>query len=558
MKNKKMTRREALETLLMSPIGLYIAGKISGLDFISSALSNDLVNESLLEYKILNLSMNGGAARYYWDLPLKPNGVSDNIDFNPCCITKFGSNITGNGTYDITQVGDYYFPSIWNTNIPLTGGGSTSMKNLADNMLTIRGIHLPQSGHVFGRHLQMIPLPGQSLLGAVADESNLPLAAVGGDASLFISNKGYSMVNGDIQNPLEKILQPFLNARNFRSVGNSAIEASIDNVLDFMKTQSESKHKFLPTTFETRRNAKKMMKREYGNLSDAFNNLNSKYSDLISRSLRDTNLNLAGVEDRAIAGDGSGKYNFGQVPGASSRVRYKGSDLRSTIVASTNIENLSNVMSIMEFMLTEGYTSVCSYSIGKVINNLSLSNLVREDGNSSHPNIGNTSIGFDGHYLGSHTSLFYYTKFYRALSSTTNELINSLKSVSNGQGNMFDKSIITLTGDFNRQPRNDSSGADHGSDGSNFTILSGMIPKLTVIGNTTEYDASNYLSDKWGGSWGVAANVEELGNRLISMGNIASTVCTMLDRPSIVPNDQSLVKKVNGQIESILSAPKNL
>lgn len=549
-KKKSISRREAVQALMISPLGIYLSGKLAGYNFIANSLATDLSNEMFLEYKLINFSMNGAAPRYYWDLPLKPNGASDRFEANPFSITKYGQNIQGPGVYEITQMGDYYFPSIWASDIP-TPNGRVSMKALSNNMLTIRGIVLSQDGHAAGRAIQMIPVAGSSLLGVNADRSKLPLPAFGSDLSLFISQNGKTMTNGFGDNMLYFALKPFLNSSNYLSVHNTSVEAGIDSVLNILKQRSSLTHKFLPTSYEHRINAKKMMKREFGNLTDIFSTLESKYENLIQKSYHDTSFNVVGVEDRPIPGDGSVKFSLGGT------TRYNGSDLRSWFGSNATIISLSQIMAGTEFMIKEGYTSTTSFSFSRT-SGLNRTDTVDPNGVPKADALNGETMLDDNHYIGSHPALIFHTKYFKAVSACYNELIEQLKNKTNGAESLFDRSIVTCTGDFGRNGRQNGSGSDHGFNATNYTIFSGMVPKLTVIGNTTEYVPGTPEYNRYGGSWGVGAPVQLVGGRELNMGNVASTIATMMDFESITPNDTTLVKKENGIVTSLAEAPKNI
>lgn len=557
MKSKKLNRRQAIEAMLASPLSLYVLTKVSGFNFIANVHADGFYDQAFLDYKLINFSLNGGGARYYWDLPLRPNGASDFLEYNPCCITKYAQNTASDGIYDITQVGDYWMPSMWNNDIPVPGG-RTSMKNLANHMLSIRGVFLPQGGHTFGRFSQMQPVSGKSLMGSIADVTSAPIASVtsGADSSFFISSKGLTPVNASNSNsdPLKRILASFIDSSTSRTATNASIEQAIDAALDVMKAESETKHKFLPTTYLDRVNAKKLMKKEFGDLQGIFDQKQQKYQDLIDKSLHDSSFNVTGVEDRAVIGDGSAYFNVGRQGGSAANVFYKGSDLRQ-IFQNCEIEFYSNHLAICEYMIEQGMTNTFSHSFSS-LQNIQFQNLVYENGSGNFSGTG--ILNFDNHEAGSHIALLMYTKIYKAFSACNFELVNALKSnVKNGVS-LFDKSLITLTGDFNRQARIDGSGSDHGADGTNYTILSGMVPKLTVIGNTSQYLSSNPSWNKWRGSWGVASELEEIGSKKINFGNIASTIAAMTETESLANNEMSLVRKENGKVVPITERPKNI
>ncbi len=280
------------------------------------------------------------------------------------------------------------------------------------------------------------------------------------------------------------------------------------------------------------------MLKQYGDLQAEFASLKAKYEQLVSRSFSDPALHLPDLEDTTLLDFSSStrKTQFGtQLSG------FSGRNLNLLTSATTSIGggSLSSHLAVAEFMLRENLSS----SINLLVN-ANWTGL-RVEGGQPY------TQDSDTHGLGAMPAALLYTRFYRALSATLHEFTSQLKSVPAGLNQtLFDRTVVAVTTDFNRLPRSNGGGADHGWEGSSYTVLSGMVPKLTVIGNV-----HHSTSD---GTWGLAGSIPELGGRTANMGNVASTLCKMLEVPTPTPNDMSFVTKVNGKISPVLPRPKNI
>jgi hypothetical protein len=129
---------------------------------------------------------------------------------------------------------------------------------------------------------------------------------------------------------------------------------------------------------------------------------------------------------------------------------------------------------------------------------------------------------------------------YRAILACTNELIASLKA--SGQ---FDRTVIHFGAEFSRQPKIIGSGSDHGFKGSSALVVSGMIDKTTVIGNTMDDTSSAYL-----GTWGMAAphpvaNATGSGYA-IRINDVSKTVCGLLGVRTVANNGVYLLQTSGG------------
>jgi hypothetical protein len=158
---------------------------------------------------------------------------------------------------------------------------------------------------------------------------------------------------------------------------------------------------------------------------------------------------------------------------------------------------------------------------------------------SPGPGLGNISIPSDQHFIGSATSIITTTLFYRAFLLSLTSLVDELKA-----RQLFDKTILHISSEFNRSPRVDGSGSDHAPQGSNTTLISGMIKGANVLGNILV----NSPSTSYPGTWGTAAPWKlDSESRAIRVNDVARTITAMTGAKDIVSNGYSLFRPENGQ-----------
>ena len=554
-KKFELDRRDFLKQLLVGTgigssglLNVFLTNMMANI--FQSATAHAAGEEAAFQdFKLISLILAGGAPRYYWDLPINPNGSSDKIVDNPMVVNRFKKNSNGTYTpyYATAQIGNLHMPHVWNANIPTTAGVAP-MKNLAQNMLIMRGIDLQIDSHEIDRDRQMAPVPGgTSLTGLVADQATSPIPAVGrnGGGGYYKGEKGIAYVNLTGTNPFTVALSPFTPLSSMASINNGQVEQAIDEALQRMAAASADKGKYLPSTFATRFNAKKMMMKKFGNLQDSYNTLRAKYLSLINRAFAaQGSLSLVGVDDNAISGDGSGSFRLLE------NEYFTGSDIRTFTDDKTGISELAESMAIAEFMAMEGLSS----SINVVSGNFTQTLYQKTYNPSAKTERVNARVNhtMDVHFTGAHMATILFSRYYRAVSACLYELILQLNSKGVGGGRtLFDKTVIAVNSEFNRLPRLDASGADHGWRGSNYTLFSGMVPQLTIAGNIHTNGDSR-------GTWGHGAPLTELGGREAIIGNAASTVATLLEIKTPTPNDQSFVYKENGKAKLSIKSLKNV
>lgn len=556
-KKHELDRRSILKSMLMGA-GLTSTGALStflssmSLSTMQKAYAQAAGDESAFQdLKLISIVMANGAPRYYWDLPLKPND-GDTFIQNPMCITRL--NNSGVGEYATTKINGVNMSSIWSGNIP-TPTGSVAMKELAKHMLTIRGIDLQIDSHEIDRFRQMAPVPGGiSLSGLVADAATTPIPAIGrgGGNSYYKGEKGIAYLDMSGGNPFTTALTPFSKQANMLSLNNGQVEQAIDQAINRMLALAPDKNKYLASTYAARYNAKKMMLREFTRLQEQFNELKLKYMNLMSAAFSPhlvgkEHLRLTGIDDKIIVGDKSAQQRLTET------TFYSGEDLRTLTNNNTYIDGLADGLAVCEFMLLNNLSSSANIVCGNIMKGAydSFYNPTNKTYGSANGANG-TTITVDAHFTGANSALILFSRYYRALSACLYEMTETLKAkkVASG-GTLFDRTVMTVTSEFNRLPRLDGSGADHGWQGSNYTVFSGAIDELMVCGNVKSNGDTR-------GTWGLSAGLDYLNGREAIIGNAASSVSEILEIKTPTPNDMSFVKKVNGKVKLLNKSLKNV
>jgi len=415
-KNFELDRRSLLKNILVGT-GLGTSGVMN--TFLTNMMISFMqkgtaqaagVDPAFEDFKFISLVMAGGLPRYYWDLPLNPNG-NDDFVVNPMVVTKF--NPDGSTSYSTTKVGNYYLPHVWNSKIP-TIGGTAPMKDIAKHMMIMRGIDLQIDSHDIDRYRQIAPVPGGiSLSGLIADSASTPIPAVGrnGGGNFYQGEKGIAYLELSGGNPLTAAISPFTPFSSMLSLNSGAVEGAIDQALLRMQASASNKGKFIPSTFASRFNAKKMMMKQFGDLQAQFNSLVMKYRGLITRSFGPTaELKLAGVEDISFAGNSGPRQRIAE------NEYFSGADILTITDMNTLIGDLAEGMAIAEYMIINGLSSSVNIQSGGISNFL-----VQESYNPVTKAIARTNGRItqttDAHFIGSDIGLILFTRYYRAVSA---------------------------------------------------------------------------------------------------------------------------------------------
>ncbi len=559
--------------LIPSPLNLFLSNVIGC--YSHRALAETLSGGAGYDdrYRLISISLAGAPARWGFDGALQPGG-NDPFRYNgqnsrkeSMLITKLTPDSDGIngvlGSYATHEVGGVHLPHLWSGKIATPNQGSTSMSNLASNLLIMRGVRT-RDGHSLSAGLPLNPGTGDSLGGLMAGRSKLAIPSIGyhSDARYYQSSKGIPETNAEINNPISTLLSGFASGANLVGLSETGVGEKMDLALQMMKEKAGSLSRMVPISYEQRLAAKKLMKLSYGDLTGAYASLYSKYKTLISRSFTEAGLKLSDVDGVAIAGaetnpfkvESDGLYGY-----------YKGQNLSTMIPGSTLLKYLAEGMAVTEFMMTGG--GVKSASNAPFLEGFScFSNVVAGVSlqASSFPGVEDASdggaiqrISLDGHKSGSIVQMVVCAAYFRAISSCIYELITQLKKIpSTVPGrSRFDDTVIYLGSEFARDANDDASGTGHGWKGAVFSIFSGMVKSPTVLGNIQVTGSDEGKRN----TWGEGAPVKAFTNQVAGIGNVVSTVAGLLDLPSPTRNSAPFAKKgPNGWIETTIGEAENV
>lgn len=531
-----ISRRDLLKLSSCSAFGLSRTG------VLLQALFEGMITDAYAQgtnynKKYIFISQGGAPPRWFFDLPLIPDGDrSKFIPSNNAIITKFvGSDRYTSGEYATTLQNGIHMPWMWQFDIPTANGGFSPMKNLMDGMLMMRGLDTKNPAHIpaQGQHYNPNGIK-QTINSLTSDHSSTPISAISIGASSFRYNslKGYTPVKlSGSGNVIKNLLSPFIKVNNSKYNSDqdkiqSVLETGLYN-LNSLSHGDRAENQRITKSMEA---ALDLFGTQWGDLDTVFNNLVDKYQSLIDRSL-DTSRILPGINDKPIGNTGTRDKRYSS-PGAG--IIQHANVLDIIVKGETEINNLAVRFAVAEFVITNNLTS--SVSIGSNV----LSKLKNSDG-TVFQNY------FDEHGTGGMISLLANTYYNMALSSCLYELISMLKSK-----NMFEDTVIDLCGEFGRMPKTDGSGSDHSAEANSNTLISGSIDGTHVIGNISNEFEKRKTTYK--GTWGAYASNEKVG--LLGQGHFASTIATLLDLPSPVTAVPSLVKKEGSAFVPILPMGK--
>lgn len=557
---KGFSRRSFLEAGLFSSAGVLGMSplQMTAVTMLQNILQPALAQENGVSRNYILLMIDQGLFKSLFDLPLRPNG-DDQYVHNPVALTRTGNLTDPNnfGRYDHVKIGDYYLPYLWSSTVPHVNGGQRPIAELAQNAMMIRGIHTSTASHVASKRIQNRPNQGRgSLDGLNADNSKRPLPAVNSSWN-YLSEKGIAPVSGA---NLTTILNAFTGLGNPASFGtNQDFKDMADSMVQIIRETKRNQSLKSRAMFDDSQNAKKLFQTTFGNLSEIYNTLEDKYTNLIKRSLREHM--LTGFDKEAITVNNGLHFRYEQDTNA-----LIGTDLRDKIVFNgvtqgaegltvtnnpdTNINGIASGFAIAEFLISNKLSSSVTingyHSITGMYQRLSVGN----GGSRTNAN----SVHFlDAHYVGAMATMFFHGKYHKAIAACMLELFDRLKAAGE-----FENTLFNHCTDFHRCGVKDGSGSDHGHNGSVLSLFGGLINGLHVGGNILVNSTGSGGGRSYPGTWGQGAGVDLVGGRQLNVGNAASSVATILGVQTPKVNDQSVVRMVNGKAELLTGKPKNV
>jgi hypothetical protein len=537
-KKEIFSRRNLLKGLgavcAMSLVHERMVDQIVG-SFVSSAHA---APGALTNFKYVNFTTPGGIPRWYFDLPIVPNG-NDVFVANKQVITSMRMGDEGSviGEYAHTKMGDFYLPLLWSYSIPLSNGGTAKLNELANSALFIRGIDQGLDGHEFNLLRQNSPVPGGlTYSGLFADTGETPLPAASSATSFehrSASNK--ANIPFAYSSDLKVLSSTFnifktTNPKSFKRNDNAqrTIEAAVKSI---QKNQA-SNSPYMSAIKANHDNAMELLSSDFTTIDKGYSDLYEKYSNLIKAALL---MDLPGVTmDPIYAIGGDTRFNI-FVPEFNPGVQAtaKTGDIRNGFKKILSNPNFAHAFALAEYLITKNLSSSVVANLG-FWNNFDIQNYNSFNAaTKKYDQVQNLtsykSLGTDVHNTGTFPALIMFARHFHAYATCLHEFMTVLKAQ-----NIYDQTLIHTTSDFNRIPRNDGSGSDHGFNGCATSIFTGRITQPIVVGNIAQNGSGR-------GTWGEAGNNQSLENRKINLGNVASTICSIFDLPTPAKNDLPLI-----------------
>jgi hypothetical protein len=170
---------------------------------------------------------------------------------------------------------------------------------------------------------------------------------------------------------------------------------------------------------------------------------------------------------------------------------------------------LAEHFAFTEYVLKNKLSASIAFSVG------SIGPFIRQSDGAAMDGMSN-----DQHYTGLYPSTYFNILRHRAVAACLAELIEQLKAA-----NLFNNTVISLSGEFNRNPSVDLTGSDHGWTGKSVSLYSGAFSGPLIVGNLTVDDDSSHP-----GSWGVGGTIAQLGRQL-NLVDQAVTIAHILGVP---------------------------
>lgn len=518
-------------SVINNPFGLLFESMVNG--FVNKAMA-DAGGYDPRRY--IYIQQPGAPPRWMFDLFLTPYSSANFID-NPMVGTRYkaqGGRYTDVEYATVKRKG-IDVPHMWQFDVPKAGGGVRPMTDLLDNLLAIQGITTENAGHPGSQQLHFKPAGAvRSLPALTGDAAPTPLSAV----DLASNNYRYTSLVGKSSvrvagggNLLQTLLNPFISGAPQPFLDNlGKVNGSVERGVAALDNLAKSNHPAAEAINSDRKAAEDLLKQGFPGLAGQWTTLLNKYRDLISRAI-DPTQRLAGINALPIGVTGSRDqtYAFG---GAANVVT--AADVRSLIQTNTNIARMAEHFAVTEYVILNDLSRSISLSLGQM-SNLSLN--------------GNTSriSRFDEHNTGKMITLYMNTMYYRALASCVLELIDQLKANS-----LFNDTVIDVGGEFNRSPRRNMFGSDHGWQGASVTVYSGAIQGPLIIGNLLKQGPSA----AYPGTWGYGGGVPQLAGSQVGLAHVGATMGTLLRAPSPVTSTGPLVVFQGNDLQAIIEKTK--
>ncbi|MCK6597301.1 MAG: hypothetical protein L6Q37_02970 [Bdellovibrionaceae bacterium] len=516
---------------------------------VNQALAETLSSDKPRNYVQLHLDNGWNRTSFDAILALSADDLANRFVRNPFMGTAFTTDSSNNVTaleYKTFSYKGVQAPWLWQFDVSKKGGGRRPMSELLDHMAVIRGFSSGIDGHEFNRLRVTYPEPqGVSIGGAVADQSaSLMAAVVHRSANWFRSKNGIGATPVSIGNMSFNSISDIRKSFDFTSVASKAplvkkaqYQQVIEKATNAIKKIRQGDGNYSENLKKNLANAESVVNAAAEDLSSIWNTLASKYKTIIENSVNPSILypsGIPGITDKvlltpSVANPSLFRFSGGLSGVTSNYIPEQGIDFRVPFTQAFDgthpitLANLWSHFALIEYCLTRGSTqSIMTNIAGNSLQNLNFNNINMYNGGADNTAFSTLpspvkSYGIynsDEHYGGAYASLMCQVLTYRGLSAGLLELVDVLKASTVDGKNLFDETVIHLTSDFNRSPRRDGTGSDHGYWAHHTSVISGAFsgngPVVTgniLVKNAGPRGTDNVTSGSSFGTWGAAAPV---------------------------------------------------
>lgn len=480
--NKKFSRRNFLKTTTASSLLLSTTNPLGVL--FHQIMDSTAHAQTAQAKRFISFVILGAPPRWMFDLILDVGDIPP--DVNAMTSTSFHSETgvpiykTTSSTYQTSDGINFNPPAIWDS--ALGDGDSNFMPQLLTKMMSIRAVrtignHPPAK---LSTHVHSFSKAGVHTLAQEQGNNNAPASCVQYgvnfpfNARNEISNLTVKYDDSEGFNPIEEILRPFLKEHTPDKDFSSSLGDIFDEAFnaffkgDKIKTFSDGAKDSIKSS---QQNAKLLFIGATKDLINSYPNILTKYKSAITNQMNN-NGHLPEVPLPENNSSLNKKYHFR--PDTSYTMDNSGNFKTLNDVYSgenTNLDQMASSFAVAEILsqsngsgvLSQGITNSMVFYLGQLKIYSAHAHTNGVFSNQPHYN--------DAHNIGSYPTTFGFTKYYQCFSQCLKLLITSFGGMNSEK---FRNTLIQLSGDFNRTPRDDEAGSDHASEGV-FTYFGGAI-----------------------------------------------------------------------------------
>lgn len=484
--------------------------------------------------KYIYLSFDGAPPRWFFDIPLTPNGTSD---YYPAS-NSIGNHITRDGNNIILRNSPWrdpssglFLPPVWGSN-PLTTSGEFT--NLRNSMYFFRGVDMEIDNHTLTRLRNQAPtIGGLSIAGMFAPKTSNPLPAVisGPIGDSFKAEAIVSPVNVT-HNGVSATNNSITTAMNYVAGAAPINDSLMKQQLKYFDSYAKSNGFANYGTTEAKEKADGMIIEGVQKFTSQWTTVYNKYLGLVSTAIQDSRNRDKFALNQTLPNPFRTNANDKRMAYAETGGITMVSDItniHSTLRENSTVPQLASIFACLEILLANNITSICIFSLqGTTMNNVQ-----RTDSGTVF------NIPHDQHFIGTLMSTYVTSHFYRSLLICMDELAKVLAS--NGT---WKDTIVQFGSEFGRNPRENQTGSDHQTPAGSALLLSGSFNETRVVGNLVRTTGNGY-----NGFTGRGAGISNLGGAQLRVNDIVQTVSHFLDVRPVTENGSSLLSLSKNNLE---------